>query len=117
MKKLILFIMMLLIGTVAAQESCDATMQAYFGPHCLNPYTQNMAGFYPIGSYVEFYRPNLTTDIGRVMGYSWQYGSQAYAYYLAVGPFYRIVPNGISGVNEVVYPEFIFAASAAVVGG
>jgi hypothetical protein len=110
MKTFILFIaaLMLVLGAVSAQETCSATMQYYFGTHCLNPYQQNLPGFYPIGSYVEFYRPDNTTDIGRVTGYSWQVERQAYAYYLAVSPVYQIQANGISGINEVVYPEFIF---------
>lgn len=118
MKKLFLFIVMLLmLGSVSAQETCSEYIQYYFGPHCLNPYQQNLAGFYPIGSYVEFYRPDNTTDIGRVTGYGWQPNRQAYSYYLAVSPFYRVVPNGISGINEVVHPEFVFFSSQPVVSG
>jgi hypothetical protein len=112
-KILILLIVFLLIGGVFAQDTgwCSATMQYYFGPNCLNPWTSNIGSFYPIGSYVEFYRPDSSTDIGKVTGYSWQPERQAYAYYLATGPFYQLVPGGISGINEVVMPEFIFAAS------
>jgi hypothetical protein len=117
MKKFfILIVAALLIGTVAAQESCDASIQYYFGPHCINPVPYNLGGFYPIGSYVEFHRADTSTDIGRVTGYSWQKERQAYAYYLAIGPFYQLVPGGISGVNEVVMPEQIFAASELIFG-
>ena len=117
MKKLIIFIFaILLIGAVQGQETCSDTMKHYFGPNCVNPYPQNLVGFYPIGSYVEFYRYNMSSDIGRVTGYSWQVERQAYAYYLAVSPFYMIIPNGISGINEVVMPENIFAASTTKFG-
>lgn len=93
-------------------DSCNSNpnMFDYFGPHCLNPVTWNVDGIiqqpyptYEIGLWVYFTNDDGSTDGGVIEGYTWDFVTERYMYWVMVqmpfgnfgGAFDRIAPERV----------------------